>query len=74
MLDRSHTSLPTATMGDNRRGAELDQNQQPEEVRERQAVPGDTDTYLEVEEANTTEDSRRAHPDSDEAVSHPVRE
>ena len=72
LLDRGHTSLPTTTMGDLRRGAKLDQDQQPAEVRAGQAVPGDTDTDVEVERLVIDEDGGRAHPDGDEVTSHPI--
>ena len=72
MLDRGHTSLPTTTMGDYRRSSELDQNQQPAEVRTRPTVPGDTDTDTEAERLIINESGGRAHPDGDEVTSHPV--
>ena len=72
MLDRGYTSLPATTMGDHRRGSELDQNQQPEEARARPAVPRDTDTDTEAERLTIDESGRRAHPDGDEVTSHPI--
>ena len=72
MLDRSHTSLPIATMGDYRRSSEMDQDQQPAEVRTRPAVPEDPDTDIEAEKLIINESGGRAHPDGDEVTSHPV--
>ena len=72
LLDRGHTSLPTTTMGDHRRSAELDQDQQPAEVRARQDIPGDTDTDVEAERLTINENGGRAHPDGDEVTSHPI--
>ena len=72
MLDRGYTNFPTTTMGNHRRGSELDQNQQPEEARARPAVPRDTDTDTEAEKLTMNENGRRTHPDGDEVTSHPV--
>ena len=60
MLDRGYTSLPTTTMRDHRRGSNLDQDQQPAEVRARPAVPRDPATDTEAERLIINESGGRA--------------
>ena len=59
-------------MGDHRRGTELDQNQQPEEVRTRPAVQGSGDTDSDTERLVIGEDGVGTHPTPAEVVSNPV--
>ena len=73
-LDRGYASLPTATMGDHSRSAELDENQQPAEVGERQAVQGSSDTDSATDRLVINEDGEGPHPYCAEVTSNPIRE
>ena len=71
-LDRGYSSLPAATVGDHRRGTELDQDLQPAEVRARPAVQGDCDTDSDAERLTITEDNTGAYSDPVEVASNPI--
>ena len=71
-LDRGYSSFPTTTVGDHRRGTELDQDLQPAEVGARPAVQGDCDTDSDAERLTIAEDGTGAYPDPTEVTGNPV--
>ena len=71
-LDRGYTSLPTTTIGDHRRGTELDQDLQPAEVRARPAVQGGSDPDSDAERLIIEEDGTGAYSDPAKVTSNPV--
>ena len=61
-------------MGDHRRSAEVDQDQQPAEVKGRQAVQGSSNTDSATEGLANDEDGEEPHPDCVEVDGNPVLE